>query len=66
MENDKKILNDMKNKKEKKTTYKTIKKKDLFELPKKDKSKNKVINKIKVKKDENTKGKIGNNGFYYY
>jgi hypothetical protein len=32
-----------------KTTLKTIKKKDIFILPKKDKSKNKIINKIKIK-----------------
>ena len=47
MESDK--LFNKENKKEK-TTYKTIKKKDLFEVEKKDKSKNKIINKVKVKK----------------
>ena len=47
MENEKLFIN---NNKKEKTTYKTIKKKDLFEVDKKDKSKNKVINKVKVKK----------------
>lgn len=38
-----------KNNQKDKTTYKTIKKKDIFIIPKNDKSKNKVINKIKIK-----------------
>jgi hypothetical protein len=51
MDSDRNNLILINSKKEKnKTTYKTIKKKDLFDLPKNDKSKNKVIAKIKQPK----------------
>jgi hypothetical protein len=66
MDSDRNNLILINSKKEKnKTTYKTIKKKDLFDLPKNDKSKNKVIAKIK-QKPKKEKEKVEDTGIRFY
>tara|TARA_R110002074_G_scaffold357889_1_gene530123 strand:- start:649 stop:849 length:201 start_codon:yes stop_codon:yes gene_type:complete len=66
MDSDRNNLILINSKKEKnKTTYKTIKKKDLFDLPKNDKSKNKVIAKIKQPKPKE-KEKSEDTGIRFY
>ena len=66
MDSDRNNLILINSKKEKnKTTYKTIKKKDLFDLPKNDKSKNKVIAKIKQPKPKE-KEKVEDTGIRFY